>query len=257
MQRSCFLILTTALNLIALKLPAVAQPPTAAPGSPDELRQQIQQLQQRLQDWAQLEVYRPANASLSPPTVSENRVVFFGDSITNFWNLAASFPGQPYINRGISGQTTPQMLLRFRSDVVALKPRVVIILGGTNDLAGNTGPMTLDQIEDNYASMAELAKAHQIRVVFASLLPIHDYSATKVSDGRPLAKIESLNQWLKGYCTANHCLYLDYYSHMLDDRGMLRAELSDDGLHPNANGYQIMARLAARAIQQVLRQPRL
>jgi lysophospholipase L1-like esterase len=189
--------------------------------------------------------------------VSENRVVFFGDSITNFWNLAASFPGQPYINRGISGQTTPQMLLRFRSDVVALKPRVVIILGGTNDLAGNTGPMTLDQIEDNYASMAELAKAHQIRVVFASLLPIHDYSATKVSDGRPLAKIESLNQWLKGYCTANHCLYLDYYSHMLDDRGMLRAELSDDGLHPNANGYHIMARLAARAIQQVLRQPRL
>ncbi len=198
MQRSCFLILTTALNLIALKLPAVAQPPTAALESPNELRQQIQQLQQRLQDWAQLEVYRSANASLAPLAMSKNRVVFFGDSITNFWNLSAYFPGQPYINRGISGQTTPQMLIRFRSDVVALKPRVVIILGGTNDIAGNTGPMTLDQIEDNYASIAELAKAHQIRVVFASILPIHDYSATKVSDGRPLAKIESLNQWLKG-----------------------------------------------------------
>jgi hypothetical protein len=162
MQRACFLLLTTALPLIALKLPAVAQPPTAALESPYELCQQLQPWQQRLQDWAQLAVYRAANAALAPLTVSEQRVVFFGDSITNFWNLAAAFPGQPYINRGLSGQTTPQLLLRFRADVVALKPRVVVILGGTNDLAGNTGPMTLDQIEDNYASMAALAQAHQI-----------------------------------------------------------------------------------------------
>lgn len=249
MYRSCFFVLATALNLIAL--PAVAQP--SAPSSSDPLRQQIQQLQQRLQDWAQLGVYHQANMTLPAPAPSENRVVFFGDSITNFWNLATSFPGRPYINRGISGQTTPQLLIRFRSDVIALKPRVVVILAGTNDLAGNTGPTTLDQIEANYASMAELAKAHQIRVVFASVLPIHDYSATKNSIGRPPTKIEALNQWLKGYCTASDCIYLDYYSAMLDTNGMLRADLSDDGLHPNAKGYQMMAPLVAAAIQQALR----
>ncbi|MBW4418182.1 MAG: SGNH/GDSL hydrolase family protein [Myxacorys californica WJT36-NPBG1] len=249
MQRSLLIALATALNLIALKLPAVAHPPD--PESPNELRQQIQQ---RLEDWAQLEVYRQANATLPPPAVGENRVVFFGDSITNFWDLPTYFPSQPYINRGISGQTTPQMLIRFRPDVVALKPRVVVILAGTNDIAGNTGPMSLDQIEDNYASIAELAKAHQIRVVFASLLPIHDYGTRKILAGRPPAKIEALNHWVKGYCTANNCIHLDYYSHMLDDRGMLRAELSDDGLHPNAKGYHIMASLAARAIQQALKQ---
>jgi lysophospholipase L1-like esterase len=253
MKRACLMVLATVLNLMALKLPAIAQ--TSAPGSDslDRLRQEIQQLQQRLNDWAQLEVYRQANATLAPPTRNENRVVFFGDSITNFWNLPAYFPNKSYINRGIVGQTTPQMLVRFRPDVIALKPRAVVILAGTNDIAGNTGAMTLDMIEHNYASIAELANAHQIRVVFASVLPIHDYGATKISEGRPPAKIEALNQWLKGYCTANNCIYLDYYSAMLDTKGMLRAELSEDGLHPNAKGYDIMAPLAAAALEQALR----
>lgn len=251
MRRSCFFVLESALNLIAL--PTLAQPPAFQPS--DQLRQQIQQLQQRLQDWAQLEVYSQANTTLAPPVPRENRVVFFGDSITDFWNLTTYFPDRPYINRGISGQTTPQMLIRFRPDVIALKPRVVVILAGTNDLAGNTGPTTSDQIQDNYASIAELAKVHQIRVVLSSVLPIHDYSATQNSTGRSPTKIEALNQWLKGYCTTSDCIYLDYYSAMLDTNGMLRAELSDDGLHPNAKGYSIMAPLAAAAIQQALRSP--
>lgn len=252
MQRSCFLILATTLNLMALKLSAIAQNLTPASESPAQLHQQIQQLQQQLQDWAQLQVYRQANATLPPPQTGDNRVVFFGDSITQFWNLSVYFPDRSYINRGIAGQTTPQLLIRFRPDVIALKPRVVVILAGTNDLAGNTGPMTLNQIEDNYASIAELAKAHQIRVVFASVLPIHD-GTSKISEGRPLAKIKALNQWLKEYCIAGHCIYLDYYNSMLDARGMLRHELSDDGLHPNEQGYAWMAPLAATAIQQALR----
>ena len=249
MQRSFLIVLATALNLIALKLPAVAQRLVCALRSRHSLRQQIQQLQQRLQDWAQLEFYRQSNATLQLPAEGKNRVVFFGDSITDFWNLSAYFPGQSYINRGISGQTTPQLLVRFRPDVVALKPQVVIILAGTNDIAGNTGLMSLDQIQDNYASIAELAKAHQIRVVFASVLPIHDYGATQISNGRSTAKIEALNEWLKRYCRVNNCIYLDYYSALLDARGRLKAELSDDGLHPNAKGYDIMAPLAAAAIE--------
>lgn len=249
MQRSFWIVLAT-LNLIALKLPAGAQRLIRALRSRHSLRQQIQQLQQRLQDWAQLEVYRQSNAALQLPAEGENRVVFFGDSITDFWNLSAYFPGQSYVNRGISGQTTPQLLVRFRPDVVALKPQVVIILAGTNDIAGNTGLMSLDQIQDNYGSIAELAKAHQIRVVFASVLPIHDYGATPISKGRSTAKIEALNEWLKRYCRANNCIYLDYYSALLDARGRLRAELSDDGLHPNAKGYDIMAPLATAAIER-------
>ncbi|MBD1824773.1 capsular biosynthesis protein [Cyanobacteria bacterium FACHB-DQ100] len=253
MHRFFIFILATVVNLIMFKPPAAAQTPGSE--TPDQLRQQIQQLQQRLQDWAQLDLYRQANASLLPTTMDENRAVFFGDSITQFWNLSAYFPNRPYINRGISGQTTPQMLIRFRPDVIALKPRVVIILAGTNDIAGNTGAMTLDQIQDNYASIAELARAHQIRVVFASVLPIHDYAANKISPGRPPTKIEALNQWLKGYCAAVYCSYLDYYSAMLDAQGRLRADLSDDGLHPNSKGYAVMAPLAAAAIQQALRSP--
>lgn len=238
-----------ALSLV-IALPAVSQASNSE--SSDQLRQHIQQLQQRLQDWAQLEFYRQANAALPPPAPYENRVVFFGDSITHFWNLSAAFPRQPYINRGIAGQTTPQMLIRFRSDVIALKPRVVVVLAGTNDIAGNTGSMTLEQIQANYASIVELAKAHRIRVVFASVLPIHDYGTIPISKGRPPVKIAALNQWLKQYCTANHCIYLNYYSAMVDAHGMLRMELSDDGLHPNAQGYQIMAPLTAATIQQAL-----
>jgi lysophospholipase L1-like esterase len=176
-----------------------------------------------------------------------------GDSITDGWKLDEYFTGKPYINRGISGQTTPQMLIRFRPDVLALRPRAVLILAGTNDIAGNTGPMTLDMIEDNYASMADLAKANGIKVIFASVLPIHDYGRTKMSERRAPEQILKLNEWLKGYCKAKGHIYLDYFSKMIDDKGMLKAELANDGLHPNAEGYKIMAPMAESAIQQALK----
>ncbi|HMY73989.1 MAG TPA: SGNH/GDSL hydrolase family protein, partial [Blastocatellia bacterium] len=163
------------------------------------------------------------------------------------------FPGNPYLNRGISGQTTPQMLVRFRPDVIALKPKVVVILAGTNDIAGNTGPMTLEMIENNYASMAELAKANGIKVVFASVLPIHDYGKNKVSERRSPENILKLNDWLKTYCKTNGHAYLDYFSKTVDDKGMLKADLANDGLHPNAEGYKLMAPLAEAAIQQALK----
>jgi len=170
--------------------------------------------------------------------------------------MAASFPASPYIARGISGQTTPQMLVRFRADVIALRPAVVVILAGTNDLAGNTGPTTLAAIEDNLTSMAELAAANHIRVVLASVLPVSDYEAR---DGKPIIrtiqrppeKILALNEWMKRYATEKKLIYLDYYSAMIDDKGFLKEELSEDGLHPNAKGYAVMAPLAEAAISRV------
>lgn len=197
--------------------------------------------------------YQQANAQLAPPIAGEDRVVFFGDSITEFWNLATSFPNLPYLNRGIAGQTTPQLLLRLRPDGIALQPKVILILAGTNDLAGNTGPMTLAMITDNFRSMAELARVHQIRVIFASVLPIHDYGTGRRSQGRPPSQIQRLNEWLHRYCLDQGHTYLDYYSQMVDSQQMLRAELSEDGLHPNARGYAVMAPLAFAAIQQALK----
>ncbi|MCI0525752.1 MAG: SGNH/GDSL hydrolase family protein [Acidobacteria bacterium] len=217
------------------------------------MRQQIERLQRRLQDWPYINRYKEANAEVPAPEKNENRVVFMGDSITDGWKLIEYFPDKPYINRGISGQTTPQMLIRFRPDVIELKPRAVLILAGTNDIAGNTGPMTLDMIEDNYASMADLAKANRIKVIFASVLPIHDYGKTKVSERRSPEQILKLNEWLKSYCKANGHVYLDYFSRVVDERGMLKAELANDGLHPNAEGYKVMAPLAEAAIVQALR----
>jgi lysophospholipase L1-like esterase len=221
--------------------------------SADVMKERIEQLQTRLQDWPQINHYRETNANVPPPTRAENRVVFFGDSITNLWKLDEYFPGKPFINRGIGGQTTPQMLVRFRPDVIALKPKVTVILAGTNDLAGNTGPMTLEMIENNYTSMAELARVNGIKVVFASILPIHDYGKSKQSERRSPELILKLNQWLKTYCTANGLVYLDYYSSTVDEKGMLKAELANDGLHPNAEGYKVMAPLAEAAIQQALK----
>lgn len=209
----------------------------------------IQRLEQ-LNDWAQLGIYQTENQELSGAHSEDDRVVFFGDSITEFWDLAATFPGKPYINRGIAGQTTPQMLVRFRPDVISLQPKVVIILSGTNDIAGNTGYMTLDMITNNYRSMADLARANDIHVVFASILPIHDHGTAKQSDFRSPAKIQALNDWLTHYCYACGHLYLDYFSPLIDDNGMLKAELSDDGVHPNQQGYTVMAAFAKAAIQQ-------
>lgn len=206
-------------------------------------------------DYGQLSRYREANAKLGPPAADENRVVFFGDSITDIWKLPDYFPGKPYVNRGIGGQTTPQMLVRFRQDVIDLQPKVVIILAGTNDIAGNTGPMRNEDIEANYASFAELARAHGIRLVYASILPVHNYTE-KSKDffaQRPSSRILELNTWLKDYCARNKILYLDYFSALVDDKGLLKKDLADDGLHPNDAGYKIMAPLAEAAIQKAMK----
>jgi len=205
-------------------------------------------------DFGQLARYRDANAALKAPVADENRVVFFGDSITDIWKLEDYFPGKPYLNRGIGGQTTPQMLVRFRQDVIDLHPKAVVILAGTNDIAGNTGPMSLQTIEADYASIAELARAHRIRVIFSSVLPVHNYTP-KSQDfyaQRSPQKILELNGWLKDYCAANGHLYLDYFSAMVDDKGLLKRDLADDGLHPNPAGFKIMAPLAEGAIAKAL-----
>jgi lysophospholipase L1-like esterase len=230
-------------------------PPEQVAGQPDaaKLEAQLAKDEHILQDWANLSRYREDDAGLGPPAPGENRVVFMGDSITDAWGRTVGkfFPDRPYVNRGISGQTTPQMLVRFRPDVIALKPKVVVILAGTNDIAGNTGPETLEQIEGNLASMAQLAQANAIRVVLSSLLPVCDYIQPQTAR-RPPDKIVALNAWIKDYCARNGHVYLDYYSAMLDENNMLRKELTLDGLHPNSAGYEVMSPLAARAIEKAI-----
>jgi lysophospholipase L1-like esterase len=205
-------------------------------------------------DYGQLARYRPANAALQSPAAAENRVVFFGDSITDIWKLDESFPGKPYVNRGIGGQTTSQMLVRYRQDVINLQPKAVVILAGTNDIAGNSGPISNEDIEANYASLAELARAHNIRVIFSSVLSVHNYTP-KSKDffaQRPMERILALNKWLKEYCAANNLIYLDYFPAMTDDKGLLKRDLADDGLHPNKAGFAIMAPMAEKAIETSL-----
>ncbi len=247
---------------VILMLAGVAVGQTPAGGSDcADIKTRLDRAETRLKDWPALARYREDNARVAPATKQEPRVVFMGDSITDSWDDPAYggfFPGKPYVNRGISGQTTPQMLLRFRPDVIALKPKVVVILAGTNDIAGNTGPTTLEAIQDNLSSMAELATAHGIRVVFASVLPVSDYESRDgkqiVQTGRrPPEKILALNKWMKNYATAHGHGYLDYFSAMVDDKGFLKDALSDDGLHPNAQGYVVMAPLAETAIAASLK----
>jgi acyl-CoA thioesterase I len=206
-------------------------------------------------DFAELKRYREANAALAPPASGENRVIFLGDSITDYWKLADYFPGRPYINRGIDGQTTAQMLVRFREDVIDLHPKVLVVLAGTNDVAGVTGPARNEDIEANYASMAELATVNRIHVVFASLLPANNYSEDAKENYalRPPERILALNQWLKDYSAKNRFVYLDYFLALVDDKGMMKRSLSDDGLHPNAAGYKVMAPLAEAAIEKALK----
>jgi lysophospholipase L1-like esterase len=242
--------------VLLLAVSGLSQQP-APPLTPDQALQKYRDSKAATlrDDFGELARYRAANAALPPPAATENRVVFFGDSITDLWHLDEYFPGRPYINRGIGGQTTPQMLIRFRQDVIDLHPKVVIILAGTNDIAGNTGPMRIEDIEANYASMAELARANNIRVVFSSVLPVHNYTlrSQNMFAGRSPEKILELNRWLKT-CVAAHpdCLYLDYFSAMVDDKGLLKRDLAEDGLHPNAAGYKIMVPLAEAAITQAL-----
>jgi acyl-CoA thioesterase I len=198
-------------------------------------------IKERMTDWAQLQRYERSNSTQAD-------VVFFGDSITDLWDLESYFPNRSCVNRGISGQTTPQMLVRFRPDVLNLKPKVVVILAGTNDIAGNTGRMSIEQIQNNLMSIADLAKIRKVRLIMASILPVSE----ERSMTRPVSKIQTLNQWIMQYCEANQLLYLDYYSSMVDERGYLRSELSEDGLHPNARGYEIMAPLAEAAIERAI-----
>ena len=243
--------------LLAFSFPALAQRPTLSipsTGSPDLDQYRASRIAIYTDDFGELKRYRAADAALAQPTPKENRVVFLGDSITDYWKLADYFPGKPYLNRGIDGQTTPQMLVRFHQDVIDLSPKVLLVLAGTNDIAGVTGPARNEDIEANYASMAELARVHGIRVVFASLLPAHNYTpdAKESFALRPRERIMALNAWLKDYCSKNNLVYLDYFSALIDDRNMLRRDLSDDGLHPNAAGYKIMAPLANKAIANAL-----
>jgi lysophospholipase L1-like esterase len=227
--------------------------PASQPDTDAKLRAQLERDQKILQDWANLGRYREENTKLQAPSAAEKRVVFMGDSITDGWGrrYGEFFPGKPYVNRGISGQTTPQMLVRFRPDVINLKPKAVVILAGTNDIAKNTGPESLEDIENNLMSMADLARANGINVVLASLTPVCDYIKPQ-TERRPPAEIVALNKWIKSYCEKNGYVYLDYYSATIDDHQMFKRELTYDGLHPNAQGYQVMAPLAEKAITQAL-----
>jgi lysophospholipase L1-like esterase len=250
--------------LCTLSVPLASQGPASPPapatvpatGFPGLDRYRASRVAVYSDDYGERARYRAANTALPPPAATENRVVFFGDSITDGWRLDQSFPGKPYVNRGIGGQTTSQMLVRFRQDVIELRPKVVVILAGTNDIAGNTGPITNEAIEGNLASLADLARMHDIRVVLSSVMPVHNYTprAQEFFASRPAERIVVLNRWMREYAAANGLVHLDYYSAMLDDRGMLRRDLAEDGLHPNAAGYAIMAGLADDAIQRALTQ---
>ena len=237
----------------------------AAPAVPDcaDVARAVQDMMRqdaRLRDWAQLARYHDAKEEAKSKSAPV-QVVFLGDSITDSWSNPAFggfFPGKPYLNRGISGQTTPQMLIRMQPDVLAFKPKAMVLLAGTNDIAGNTGPMTNEDIQNNITSIAQLASANGVKVVLASILPVSDYhvgtqpGAIPQTARRPPERINALNAWLKEYAAAQGHVYLDYFSAMVDDRGMLKTELSADDLHPTAAGYAIMAPLAEAAIVKAL-----
>jgi lysophospholipase L1-like esterase len=233
-------------------------------------------LADQLQDWNQLGRYHQANEELKKQAGDPKRVVFMGDSITDFWNLEQYFPGKPYVNRGIGGQTTPQMLVRMYPDVIDLKPAAMVVLAGTNDVARNTGPETAEMIQQNIMAMTELAQHHGIKVVLCSVLPVSDYPflrsqnappapaapgrggpprvAAKMTDSHPAGDILRLNAWMKDYAAKVGAIYVDYFTGTVDERGWLKDAISTDGLHPNADGYKVMTALVAPAIQKALGQ---
>jgi lysophospholipase L1-like esterase len=231
-------------------------------------------LADQLQDWNQLGRYRLANQELKKKPADSGRVVFMGDSITDGWRLDEYFPGKPYVNRGISGQTTPQMLVRMYPDVIDLKPAAMVVLAGTNDIARNTGPSTPEMIQHNIMAMTELAQQHGIKVLLCSILPVSDYPyleqqrngvpaprtglsepvvRRRMTVGRPPEDILKLNAWLKEYARRVNATYVDYFPALADEKGWLKEGLANDGLHPNADGYKIMAPIVSAAIQGALR----
>jgi lysophospholipase L1-like esterase len=245
-------VIKLAFGLVALAGLVIARSPQDCASTVAALEQRVEAQRHLLADWAGLIRYGSLNTELPKPKPEEDRVVFLGDEITERWGQGSAkfFPGKPYFNRGITGQTTPQMLVRFRQDVINLKPKVVVILAGTNDIASYVEPITQAMMAENIMSIVELAKANNIRVVLASLTPINDYYA-KQSLVRPFGKIIGINNWLKEYAAKSGSVYLDYYAAMAEGRN-LKKDLSDDGLLPNTAGYAVMAPLAEKAISQAL-----
>ena len=252
---SCFLSFFLFLGLIS-QAQTTQTVNTTPVKTVEQLAKENEQLLRAKNDWPNFSRYREANEKLGLPAKDEERVVFMGNSITDGWIRISPefFAGKSYIDRGISGQTTPQMLVRFRADVINLKPKVVLILGGTNDIAGNTGPSTLEMIEDNLASMAELARANGIKVILSSVLPVYDYPWKPGLE--PAEKIVALNKWIKDYAAMNGCDYLDYYSSVVDERKGMKVAYSKDGVHPNKEGYKVMEVLAGKAINKALKHKR-
>ncbi len=204
-------------------------------------------------DWPDLGRFSEENLKLGPPAKNEKRVVFMGNSITIGWinTVPEFFSGRPFVNRGISGQTTPQMLVRFRPDVIDLKPSAVVILAGINDIAGNTGPSTLHMIQSNLSGMVEMARANNIKVVLCSVLPAADFPWRPGMD--PADKVVELNKWIKNYAASNGCVYVDYYSAMVDEKKGLKAEYTFDGVHPNKAGYEVMQPLVEEGLRKALK----
>ncbi len=242
---------------LALFAPAVLFAQTPVP-APTVLPPQLRQAASLINDFGNTARYTAENASVQPPAPGESRVVFMGDSITDNLHSArfgGFFPGKPYINRGIGGQVTAQMLLRFYPDVIALHPKAVVIFAGTNDIGSNIGPVPLSTTENNLAAMADMAKANGIKVILATLTPVSDIQGRPpMTIGRPPATILQLNQWIKDYADAHSITLLDYFSATVDAQGFFKAGITDDGLHPTAKGYEIMNPLAEKAIAQALGQ---
>jgi lysophospholipase L1-like esterase len=238
-------------------------------------------LADQLQDWNQLGRYHAENQELRKQPADPNRVVFMGDSITDFWRLSEYFPGKPYVDRGISGQTTSQMLVRMFPDVINLKPAAMVVLAGINDIAQNTGPQTEEMVEQNIQAMTELARQHGIKVILCSVLPVSDYPflsqqrgqgappaaargtgpggrggpavRTKMTENHPPADILKLNAWMKDYAAKANAVYVDYFGALVDEKGWLKEACSSDGVHPNADGYKVMAPLVEAGIRKALK----
>ena len=268
---SRYLSLVSFFSLLLVAVPAKAQlvDEFTPPKSNCCLSGMAKSLSDQLQDWNQLGRYHAANENLKKQSAESGRVVFMGDSITDMWKLDQSFPSKPYVNRGISGQTTAQMLVRMYPDVIDLKPAAIILLAGTNDIARNTGPETAMMVEENLMAMTELAQKHGIKVILCSLTPISDYADATSGDNppppgtpapkllqsvrRPPAQILELNAWIKKYAASVGAVYADYFSAVVDGSGMLKEGLSGDGLHPNKQGYVLMAPVAEAAIEKALK----